>query len=388
MLRPLAIRLDGATVEQLPLRSGDGLELGLTRIARPDARACALLIHGVTASSAMFALPETRNLVEVLLDGGIEVWLLDWRGSCRLPYNESGAPYTFDDVALHDIPAAVAAVRARSAARPLFAIAHCTGALSLALSLTAGLVPGLAGVVAHGVFLTPKMAVGTRLVLATLAEIGRRRIGVLPVDFRQVGLWSRYTPLYAFTALRARWTARDAGGPPCADPTCQMFVQSAWGIGVSLYVHDNIHPRTHDRLTELLGPSPSCLLPHFRKVALAQATVAWHEGDARYQPLPASALDAAGRIDCPLLLLSGAQNGVWLDSNRLCADVLAAIPPSMSATSRSRATATWIRSSAGRLRSTCSRTSRPGSTSGLPRAPRSTRAAPCWVRTTPSSARA
>jgi alpha-beta hydrolase superfamily lysophospholipase len=322
-LRPLLIRLDGATMEHVPLRSGDGLELGLTRVARGDARAAVLVLHGVTASSAMFALPETRNLVDVLLDAGLEVWLLDWRGSCRLPYNESGDAYTFDDVALHDIPPAVAVVRARIGARPLFAIAHCTGALSLALSLTAGLIPGLAGVVAQGVFLTPKMALATRLLLATLGELGRRQIGVLPVDFRRVGLWSKYTPLFALTSLRARWSGRGAGGPACNDPTCQMFVQSAWGIGVSLYVHDNLHPRTHDRLTELLGPSPSCLLAHFRKMALVQATVPWHEADARYQALPASALDEAGRIDCPVLLVSGAANGVWLDSNKLCADVLA-----------------------------------------------------------------
>ena len=328
-LRPLMARHDGTVLENLPLHSHDGLELGLTRITRGEAKASVLLLHGMTASADMFVLPETRNTVDVLLDNGYEAWLLDWRGSCRLPHNEAGHPYTFDDVALHDIPAAVAAVRARIGARPLFVLAHCVGALTCALSLTAGLVPGLAGVVAQGVFLTPKMALGTRLRLSLLGEIGRRQAKVIPVDFRRVGLWSRYTPLFALASLSAEWSTRRRGGPACADPTCQMLHHSAWGIGASLFVHDHLHPRTHDRPAELVGPAPTCILPHLRKVELARAVVAWHEGDPRYRALPSNALDEAHRIDCPILLLSGSQNGLWADSNQLCADVLARRHPSL-----------------------------------------------------------
>lgn len=104
-----------------------------------------LLLHGHTASADMFLLPETRNMVDVLLDDGYEPWLLDWRGSCRLPYNETGQRYTYDHVALCDIPAAVSHIRRRIGDRPLFVVAHCVGSLTLSLSMTAGLVPGLAG---------------------------------------------------------------------------------------------------------------------------------------------------------------------------------------------------------------------------------------------------
>src|SRR5262249_16353643 len=51
-----------------------------------------------------------------------EAWLLDWRGSCRLPYNESAARYTFDDVALYDIPAAVTHIRNHIGQQPLFVV--------------------------------------------------------------------------------------------------------------------------------------------------------------------------------------------------------------------------------------------------------------------------
>jgi predicted alpha/beta hydrolase len=136
-IRPLVTRFEAGSLEHIPLRSPDGLELALTRIARPDAKAVVLLLHGLTASSNMFVLPETRNVVDVLLDHDYEVWLLDWRGSCRLPHNESGVSYTFDDVALYDIPPAVAAVRAQIGARPLFVVAHCIGALAFSMSLAA-----------------------------------------------------------------------------------------------------------------------------------------------------------------------------------------------------------------------------------------------------------
>ncbi|MEU1466834.1 alpha/beta fold hydrolase [Streptomyces sp. NPDC005761] len=321
ILRPLYARLDEAVIEEIPFRAGDGIRLGLTRVrAGGDrARPAVLLLHGHTASSDMFLQPETRNLVDVLLDAGYEPWLLDWRGSCRLPYNETGRRYTYDDVALHDIPAAVAYIRQRIDGRPLFVVAHCIGALSLSMSMTAGLVPGLAGVVAQGVFLTPKLAARTSLKMTMAGELFRSRFDHIPVDFRKVGFWSRYTPLFALASK----------GASCPDPTCQILSNSAWGVGASLFVHENLSAATHERLAQLLGPAPLWILPHLRRVALARSVVRWHQGDDRYRALPENALDRAGQIDCPVLLVSGSENGMWLDSQKLCHEVLAARQPQL-----------------------------------------------------------
>lgn len=311
-LRPLNAQLSDATVEQIPLRALDGWELGLCRVTRGDtAKPAVLLLHGLTASSDMFVLPETRNMVEVLLDAGFEPWLLDWRGSCRLPYNSNGPDYTLDDVALHDLPAAVAEIKGRIGKRDIFVVAHCVGALALSLSMAAGLLQGLAGVVAQGVFLTPKMALGSRLRM-TLAEVVRPWIKEIPVDFRRVGLWSKHTPLFALASI----------GAECPDPTCQMVHNSAWASGATLFVHDNVSSSTHDRLAELVGTCPMWILPHLRKMELARSVVAWNEGDPRYDRLPANALSAADAISCPVLLLSGSENELWYDSNELCAEVL------------------------------------------------------------------
>ncbi|MFE8949573.1 alpha/beta hydrolase [Streptomyces sp. NPDC007856] len=319
-LRPLHHRLDPARVEEIPFRADDGVRLGLTRIHTGAAdRPAVLLLHGHTASADMFLLPETRNLVDVLLDDGYEPWLLDWRGSCRLPYNETGQRYTYDDVALYDIPAAVKHVRERTGDRPLFVVAHCIGSLTLSLSMAAGLVPGLAGVVSQGVFLTPKLAGRTSLRMSLAGELLKTRMDHIPVDFRKVGLWSKYTPLFALASRRAS----------CPDPTCQILHNSAWGTGASLFVHENLSEATHDRLADLLGPAPLWILPHLRRIELARSVVRWHETDHRYRDLPPNALDAAGRIDTPVLLLAGSDNGLWLDSQRLCHDVLADRQPQL-----------------------------------------------------------
>ncbi|MEV4231020.1 alpha/beta fold hydrolase [Streptomyces bobili] len=319
-LRPLRHRLDPARVEEIPFRAADGVRLGLTRVDPGESgRPAVLLLHGHTASADMFLLPETRNLVDSLLDDGYEPWLLDWRGSCRLPYNETGQRYTYDDVALYDIPAAVSHIRERIGERPLFVVAHCIGSLTLSLSMTAGLVPGLAGVVSQGVFLTPKLAGRTSLRMSVAGELLKSRIDHIPVDFRKVGLWSKYTPLFALASRKA----------DCPDPTCQMLHNSAWGSGASLFVHENVSEATHDRLAELLGPAPLWILPHLRRIELARSVVRWHETDGRYRSLPRNALDAAGRIDTPVLLLAGSENGLWLDSQKLCHEVLAHRQPQL-----------------------------------------------------------
>ncbi|MFD9002591.1 alpha/beta hydrolase [Streptomyces sp. NPDC059582] len=321
--RPLRHRLDPAAVEEIPLRAADGVRLGLTRVETGDTgRPAVLLLHGHTASADMFLQPETRNLVDVLVDEGYEPWLLDWRGSCRLPYNETGQRYTYDDVALYDIPGAVSYIRGRIGDRPLFAVAHCIGSLTLSLSMTAGLVPGLAGVVSQGVFLTPKLAGRTSLRMTVAGELLKTRIDHVPVDFRKVGLWSKYTPLFALASR----------GASCPDPTCQILHNSAWGTGASLFVHENLSDATHDRLAELLGPAPLWILPHLRRIELARSVVRWHDTDHRYRALPPNALDAAGRIDTPVLLLAGSENGLWLDSQELCRDVLARRQPQLDVT--------------------------------------------------------
>ncbi|KPI15601.1 hypothetical protein OK074_2046 [Actinobacteria bacterium OK074] len=320
-LRPLHHAF-GASVEDIPFTASDGTELGLCRVLPADGatdRPVVLVLHGLTASSDMFTLPETRNLVDVLLDGGYEPWLLDWRGSCRLPYNEGRVRYSFDDVALYDIPEAVSLIREHTDGRPLLVVAHCIGALCLSMSMAAGLVPGLAGVVAQGVFLTPKMSWNTRMRLHFGGELLRSRFANIPTDIKKVGLWSKYSFLFAEVSI----------GADCKDPTCQILHNDSWGVGGSLFEHDNLDVRTHDRLAELYGSVPMWIMPNLRGIELSHTVIRFNDNDGRYDPLPKNALDNAGKMEAPLMLLSGSDNRFWYDSNKLCHEVLTSRYPQM-----------------------------------------------------------
>ncbi|MEU4997076.1 alpha/beta fold hydrolase [Streptomyces sp. NPDC021622] len=325
-LSPMALRplhsAFGDRVEQIPFTASDGTQLGLCRIAPEDGstdRPAVLVLHGLTASADMFTLPETRNLVDVLLDAGYEPWLLDWRGSCRLPYNEGRVRYSFDDVALYDIPEAVSLIKERIEGRDLLVVAHCIGAMCLSMSMAAGLVPGLAGVVAQGVFLTPKMSWKTRARLHFGGELLRSRFVNIPTDFKKVGLWSKHSLIFAEVSL----------GAECKDPNCQILHNDSWGVGGSLFEHDNLHDVTHDRLADLYGTVPMWILPHLRGIELAHTMLRFNDADGRYDALPKNALDNAGKYEAPLLLLSGSDNRFWYDSNKLCHEVLSSRYPDM-----------------------------------------------------------
>lgn len=314
--RPTTYRAEH-TDAGIGFRTADGIDLTLRRSGPQDAPAV-LFVHGHGVSSHMFDLSEIRNVTDVLADAGYESWLLDWRGSSRLPYNESGHRYTLDDVALYDLPAAVEQVRRRIGDRPLFVVAHCIGALAVASALTAGLLPGLAGVVAQGVFLTPKVRGASRARVLLGSELIGGRVSHLDSDFRKVGLWSKRTLLYAALSRKG----------DCPDPTCRM-VHHGWGMGSKLFEHDHLDPRTHDRLADLFGAIPLSMLPHLRQMELARAVVRFNLDDERYAALPDNALDSAGRIDCPVLLLSGSRNEAWPGANKLCHEVLAEREPAL-----------------------------------------------------------
>jgi cholesterol oxidase len=92
-----------------------------------------LLIHGYGASGSSFAHPAIGiNLVRFLLREGREAWVLDLRTSIGNepddPAQPRGGPWTFDEVAHEDIPAALAIVAAQTRAERVDVIAHCIGA--------------------------------------------------------------------------------------------------------------------------------------------------------------------------------------------------------------------------------------------------------------------
>ena len=90
-----------------------------------------LMIHGFGASGSTFAHPSIPvNLVEYVQARGREAWVLDLRtsiGNEPEPGQPRSGPWTFDEVAHEDIPAALQ-VMAGHVQQPIDVIAHCIGA--------------------------------------------------------------------------------------------------------------------------------------------------------------------------------------------------------------------------------------------------------------------
>lgn len=132
-----------------PLRTPDGLTLPLKHYS-PVRRAgkSVLLLHGASASSETFVVPRWgeggRGLVDFLLAQGYDVWTLDWRGGCVIAgdpaYMHLAHKLNLDGAAEHDVPCAIAHIRAVDQGAPLSVVGHCMGAAALAMAIGAGYV--------------------------------------------------------------------------------------------------------------------------------------------------------------------------------------------------------------------------------------------------------
>ena len=127
--------LDLGQAGDTPLR----LRLARYRGERQDASSApVLLIHGYSASGTSYAHPALEpSLAARLAESGRDVWVADLRSSAGLP--TASLPWTFEQVALNDIPAAVDYIWWRSGEQPLDVVAHCMGAVMLSQAvLSAG----------------------------------------------------------------------------------------------------------------------------------------------------------------------------------------------------------------------------------------------------------
>jgi len=135
-----------------------------------------LLIHGYSASGTTFAHPALKpGLASYLANDGRDVWVLDLRSSCGLPF--ASHPWSFEQIALSDIPAAVDYVFWRTGQQPLDVFAHCMGSAMFSMALLS------ANQTANDVmqpcaqdnvdrFRTERMAMPSRIRKVALSQIG------------------------------------------------------------------------------------------------------------------------------------------------------------------------------------------------------------------------
>jgi cholesterol oxidase len=276
------------------LRTEDGVDLRFTRY-RGGRKGPLVLTHGLGVSGAIYTLDTVEtNLVEYLTAYGYDVWNLENRASIELP--SSRRPFTIDDVARFDYPAAVARVRAETGARTVQMLAHCLGAQSLTASLLGGWLTGVRSAVlsqisAH-VRVPPSAAFKSGLRVPDMLDLlGVHALDALPG--KDAGWLER---LYdAALALQP-----SEPGERCNSPVCRR-ITFMYG---HLYEHAQLNEATHATLHETFGVANMRSLEHLALCARKGQVVDGAGADA-YLPHPE-------RMHLPITFLHGSDNRCFL----------------------------------------------------------------------------
>jgi pimeloyl-ACP methyl ester carboxylesterase len=139
----------------VPFTSGDGRTCNVIHVQgdRPPTKGPVLLVHGAGVRANIFRAPVRRGIVDLLLEGGYDVWLENWRASIDFPASE----WTLDQAALYDHPHAVQTVVRETGHDKIQAVIHCQGSTSFMMSAVAGLVPQVKTIVSNAVSLHPRI---------------------------------------------------------------------------------------------------------------------------------------------------------------------------------------------------------------------------------------
>lgn len=113
-------------LERIDFAGGDGTALCMHHTSG-GSRGPVVVTPGTAMTALSYCIDTVPvNFVEYLVAEGYDVWLLDWRTSPLLAVHE--APYTLDEVARYDWPAAVDEVLRRTGKKQVSVVAHCLSA--------------------------------------------------------------------------------------------------------------------------------------------------------------------------------------------------------------------------------------------------------------------
>ena len=269
------------------------MRLRLTRY-QGGAKGPVMLAHGLGVSSLAFStdLIET-NMTEYLFAHGYDVWLLDYRSSIELPY--ATTPYTADDVAMYDWPAAVKTVIELTGAPSVQAVVHCYGAITFNMAMCAGL---------QGVRSAVCSQVGAHM---SVIPLNRVKAGIYLDQFvGDLGVKS----LTMYTDANDNWLEKlynaalnlypYAYEEYCTSPVCHRITF----LYAPLYEHDQLNTATHDNLHELFGVASVSNFEHIGVMSRAGHIVN-HKGEEVYLP-------HIDRMKIPIAFVHGEENQTWL----------------------------------------------------------------------------
>jgi cholesterol oxidase len=244
-----------------------------------------------TAMTALTYCVDTvpQNIVEFLVAQGFDVWLLDWRTSPLLDAHKH--PYTFDDVARYDWPAAIELVRNRTGQKQVSVLAHCLSSPTFMLSLVRGYVPQ--GRVRA--FVASQVALHLRFTSVGTAKVKLHLDKLLPesemVHQRPADVGGQISDL---AASFMSWVLPTSFS--CNNRACYRHV-ATFG---ELILHSRIDDATHAMMGELV---PECLTAFLKDVAI------WGRQDSILTDEDSQNID---RLKLPIHFISGSENRMFV----------------------------------------------------------------------------
>jgi hypothetical protein len=292
----MTITRTGHRTETLPVTALDGRPLTLVHVegARRPRRGPVVLVHGTSVRAELFRPPTDQTLVDALLEAGWDVWLLNWRASIDL----DPVPYTLDEAAAYDHPAAVRAIAEYTNADRLKAVVHCAGSMSFTMAAVAGLLPEVDTIVSNGASLHISVPAWSRIKIRTVLPKLRRLTPYLSPA------WGNHAE-----GMLARALVRTVRvtHPECHNTVCRM-VSFLYGTGwPALWSHRNLNDATHDWLRGEFGEAPMSFFEQAARCIEAGHVVPMNE----LPGLPRSYVEGPPRTDARFALITGAENGCW-----------------------------------------------------------------------------
>ena len=161
-------------------------------------------------------------------------------------YNLEPHRYSVDDLALYDIPKAFETIRQKVGDdKNIHVIAHCVGSMAFMASYSSGLVDGISSIISNSVSLTPKVRWQAKLKITVAPFLIEYIFG-----YPYLSTKMPYFPGPGFG--RWIWWMERLIRRECKEPACHM-ASFMWGWGFpACYEHENLHPVTHRRLSDLL----------------------------------------------------------------------------------------------------------------------------------------
>ena len=233
--------------------TSDQVRLRLSRF-KGGTKGPVLLSPGFGTSSLAFTIDTVdTNLPEYLYEHGYDVWVFDYRASPALA--SALTPFTLDDIALRDYPAAVAKIRQESGADTIQAMVHCVGSLTFQMAMSTGL-QGVRSAVCSQLTLFSKSPtlneVKAGLHLANFLSLAGVETVDTSYDTRSDWMDRLYDKLLRLYPTRER----------CNNPVCRRILF----IYGEVYDHDQLNDATPAAIHEMFGPANVAPFRHITRM--------------------------------------------------------------------------------------------------------------------------